>query len=339
MYRIAVIPGDGIGPVVVREARRVLELASERRSLSLEFVEAPAGDAVRDETGVALPGDSLERIRGADACLKGPVGETARDVIVFLRRELDLYANLRPARTMRGVPSRYGNVDVLIVRENVEDVYKGVEDVGPDHAVSLAVYTRRETERIARMACVQAMRRSRRITVVDKANVLLSHRFFREVAAEVIRSHPEISCEFMYVDNAAYQLVVRPERFDVILTTNMFGDILSDEAAGICGTLGIAPSANVGDRYGLFEPVHGSAPDIEPETANPTAMILAAAMMLSWLGESRGDERAAAAGREVERAVELTLEEGRVRTRDMGGNATASRFTDEVLRRLSEGTG
>ncbi|MCS7117654.1 MAG: isocitrate/isopropylmalate dehydrogenase family protein [Thaumarchaeota archaeon] len=339
MYRIAVIPGDGIGPVVVREAKRVLERVADAWSLSLEFVDAPAGDAVLSERGVALPKDSFSKIRDSDACLKGPVGETARDVIVLLRRELDLYANLRPARTLKGVPSRFGNVDLLIVRENVEDLYKGIEDVGSDHAFSVAVYTRKGTERIARIACRYASQRAKKITVVDKANVLLSHRFFREVAAEVMRAHRGISYEFMYVDNAAYQLVVRPERFDVILTTNMFGDILSDEAAGVCGTLGVAPSANVGDRYGLFEPVHGSAPDIDPETANPTAMILAAGMMLTWLGESRTDGKALAAGREVERALESTLEEGRVKTRDLGGSATAARFTDEVISKISQRPG
>jgi len=336
VFRVSVIRGDGIGPVVVREAIRVLEAVGDRFGLSFQFVDAPAGDAVQAETGEALPRESLQRIRGSDACLKGPVGETARDVIVLLRRELDLYANLRPAKTMKGIPSRYGNVDLLIVRENVEDVYRGVEDVGRDHAVSLAVYTRHGTERIARVACREALKRRRKVTVVDKANVLLSHRFFREVASEVIRSHGGIQLEFMYVDNAAYQLVVRPERFDVILTTNMFGDILSDEAAGVCGTLGVAPSANVGDAFGLFEPVHGSAPDIDPERANPTAMVLAGAMMLRWLGETKGVEAALRAAGAVERAVELVLAEGKVRTVDLGGGSIAREFCDAVIARLQD---
>jgi 3-isopropylmalate dehydrogenase len=332
MFKISVIRGDGIGPVVVREAIRVLEAVGDRFGLGFQFVEAPAGDAVLAERGEALPKDSVQKIRSSDACLKGPVGETARDVIVYLRRELDLYANLRPSKTMRGIPSKYTDVDLLIVRENVEDVYKGVEDVGRDHAVSLMVFTRHGTERIARVACREAMKRKRKVTVVDKANVLLSHRFFREVAAEVIRSHGGIELDFMYVDNAAYQLVVRPQRFDVVLTTNLFGDILSDEAAGVCGTLGVAPSANVGDTFGLFEPVHGSAPDIDPETANPTAMLLASAMMLRWLGEVRGSRNALEAAVAIERAVEEVLAEGKIRTIDLGGSSKAKDFADAVIR-------
>ena len=334
MFKISVIRGDGIGPVVVREAIRVLEATGDRFRLGFQFVEAPAGDAVFAERGEALPKDSLQKIRSSDACLKGPVGETARDVIVYLRRELDLYANLRPSKTMRGIPSKYTDVDLLIVRENVEDVYKGVEDVGRDHAVSLMVFTRHNTERIARVACREAMKRRRKVTVVDKANVLLSHRFFREVAAEVIRSHGGIELDFMYVDNAAYQLVVRPQRFDVVLTTNLFGDILSDEAAGVCGTLGVAASANVGDTFGLFEPVHGSAPDIDPETANPTAMLLASAMMLRWLGEVKGSRNALEAAVAIERAVEEVLAEGKIRTIDLGGSSKAKDFADAVIGRI-----
>lgn len=332
MYRIAVIPGDGIGPTVTKHAVKLVEELAPHLGLGLEFIEAPAGDKVAVETGEALPRDSLSKITSSDACLKGPVGETARDVIVYLRQRLDLYANIRPFKTYRGIKTFWSGVDFVIVRENTEDLYKGVEDVGRDHAVSLLVVTRYGTERIARVAANLAKQRRGRVTVVHKANVLSSYRFFRDVAFAVIRQEG-VAVDELYVDNAAYQMVVNPSSFDVLLTPNMFGDILSDLAAGVTGSIGLAGSANIGERMGIFEPVHGSAPGLNPEYANPIATILASAYMLGWLGTSRRDERLSRASRAVERAVEGLLEEGRVLTPDLGGVARCGEVADAILKK------
>ncbi len=330
--RVAFIPGDGIGPKVVGLAREVVDYVAELLGFGVEWVEAPAGDRVKEEVGEPLPRESLGKILGADAVFKGPVGETAKDVIVYLRMRLDLYANLRPFRSFPGIRSRWEGIDLLIVRENTEDLYKGVEDVGPEHAVSLLIITRKGAERIARMALRLASRRKRKLTVVHKGNVLRSYRFFRDVALEVAKEFPEINVEDMYVDNAAYQLVTNPWRFDVMLTPNMFGDILSDEAAALVGSLGLTCSANIGDRYGLFEPVHGSAPDIDPEYANPLGQILTSAMMLEWIAEKKGDERFRQASKTINKAVDALLNEGKTLTPDLGGVSRA----DEVKGRVME---
>ncbi len=334
MYRIAVIRGDGIGPSIVNETLRVLCFVSDQLGLNINFHDAPAGDGALRDFGSSLPQSSLLTIEKSDACLKGPVGETAKDVIVYLRRRLDLYANLRPAKTYEGVKSKYTGVDLLIVRENTEDVYRGVEDVGLDYAVALMSFSRFGTERIARTACKYAAHRKKKITIVDKSNVIMAHRFFREVATAIINSMGDFRLEYMYVDNAAYQLVVDPSQFDVILTTNMFGDILSDEAAGVCGTLGIAPSGNIGDKYALFEPVHGSAPSIDPKYANPIAMILSASMMLAWLGENHIDERAKKCAELIERSVTNLLARKKVMTPDLGGKSTTHEVCDELINEI-----
>ena len=335
LIRVAYIPGDGIGPKVVELARRVVDSAAELYRFGVEWVEAPAGDKARETLGEPLPSESLERILGADAVLKGPVGETARDVIVYLRRRLDLYANLRPFKTYLGVKTKWSGVDLLIVRENTEDLYKGIEDVGWDHAVSLLVITRKGSERIARTALRLAEARRKKLTIVHKANVLRSYGFFRDVCMEVAEEFPGVEVEEMYVDNAAYQLVVNPQRFDVILTPNMFGDILSDEAAALIGSLGLTCSANVGEKYGLFEPVHGSAPDIDPSYANPIGQILTSSMMLEWLSERKREEGMKAAADAIKEAVEQLLREGRTLTPDLGGSSTADEVAEKIIHILT----
>jgi 3-isopropylmalate dehydrogenase len=332
MYRIAVIPGDGIGPVVTSHATEIMGRVLDTLGVGYEILEAPAGDRVAAERGEPLPKESIQKIISSDACLKGPVGETAKDVIVYLRQRLELYANIRPFKTYSGVKSLWSGVDFVIVRENTEDLYRGVEDVGQDHAVSLLVITRRGTERIARVALETAMTRRRRVVIIHKGNVLSSYRFFRDVAAEVLRGSG-VEVEEMYVDNAAYQMVVNPRAFDVLLTPNMFGDILSDLAAGITGSIGIAGSANIGDNHGIFEPVHGSAPGLDPSLADPIATILSASYMLGWLGTRRRDTRLLSASKAVESAVSETLEKGEVLTPDLGGTATGEMVSDNVLRR------
>ncbi|MEM4363388.1 MAG: isocitrate/isopropylmalate dehydrogenase family protein [Candidatus Caldarchaeum sp.] len=335
MLRISVIKGDGIGPHVVDKTVELLQWLGDVKGFSLEFIEAPAGDSVLKEVGTALPADSLRKISVSDACLKGPVGETARDVIVYLRQKLDLYANIRPFKNYPGVKSKWSGVDFVIVRENTEDLYRSVEDVGEDYAVALLVITRRGAERIARVGFDMAAMRRKKLTIVHKANVVKAYQLFRNVCMQVAAKYPSVTADEMYVDNAAYQLIINPEYFDVILTPNMFGDILSDEAAGIMGTIGIAGSANIGDSFGLFEPVHGSAPTLNPEYANPTAMMLAARMMLEWLGKVKNDRRLSEAAALIEKGVEYVLREGRSLTPDLGGKATCSEYVNEVKKKIS----
>ncbi len=331
MVRISVIPGDGVGPKIVNTTIRILEELSDIYNLGLEFVEAPAGDNALRDFGDALPKSSLEKIVTSDACLKGPVGETAKEVIVYLRQHLDLYANIRPFKTFRGVKTYWKNVDLVIVRENTEDLYRGVEDIGPDYAVSLLVITRKKTERIAKVAFDMALRRRRKVAIIHKGNVLKSYLYFKNIAYEVGRRYNGIHIEDMYVDNAAYQLIVNPERFDVLLTPNMFGDILSDEAAGLVGSIGLSCSANISEEYGLFEPVHGSAPDIEPDYADPLGQILTGAMMLEWLSYKKGRKEFMDASTHLREVVEKILEDGDTLTPDLGGRAKIYDVEKKIL--------
>jgi isocitrate/isopropylmalate dehydrogenase len=221
-------------------------------------------------------------------------------------------------------------VDFVVVRENTEDVYKSVEDVGEEHGVAMLIITRRATQRIAKTAFEMALTRRGKVTVIHKGNVVRSYQFFRDICYEMASSYRYVKVEDMYVDNAAYQLILNPQQFDVMLTPNMFGDILSDEAAGIVGTIGVAGSANIGDSFGLFEPVHGSAPTLNPQYANPTAQLLASKMMLEWLGRSRNDGNVLKAAAALEKALEEVLESGKVLTPDLGGSSTASTFVKAV---------
>jgi len=333
-YCIAVIPGDGIGPVVVEAALKVLGALSKLFSIEIDFKVLEAGDRTKKQSGRALPDLTLKEVRDSHACLKGPIGETAREVILPLRQKLDLYANIRPAKSLPGIPSAIGGVDLVVVRENTEDLYKGIEDKTPEHAFSIRVITKRCSSRIAKVAYETALQRRRKVTIVHKANVLRSCELFRDSCIEVARRFPQVETEEMYVDNAAYQLVKDPTRFDVIVTTNMFGDILSDEAAGVVGSLGLCPSANLGDQYGLFEPVHGSAPNIDASKANPVATILSAQMMLQWLSKKYHDLNLGEASRTLERSVLDLLAKGDALTFDLGGNAAASDVAEALVRRI-----
>ena len=287
MKRVVLIEGDGIGHEVVPAAVRVLEATG----VPFQFVEAEAGWDCFQRHGTALPDDTLALVRESDAALFGAVSsplhrvEGYRSPIVALRRALDLYANLRPVFSMPVSGSRAG-IDLLIVRENSEGLYSGRERREGDTVIAERVITRRASARITRVACEQAMHRRRHLTIVHKANVLReSDGLFREAAYQVAGEYADLTVAEMLVDTAALHLVTDPERFDVLVTTNLFGDILSDEAAGLVGGLGLAPSANVGDVQGVFEPVHGSAPDLAGKgVANPVGAIRSAAMLLEFLG-------------------------------------------------------
>ncbi|HVL96354.1 MAG TPA: 3-isopropylmalate dehydrogenase [Solirubrobacteraceae bacterium] len=335
MPAIVTLPGDGIGPEILPAATRILDELG-----SFDYEEHAFGGAAIDAHGTALTDETLDACRRADAVLLAAVGGPKWDGgparpeqgLLGLRKGMGLFANLRPVRPL---PALYdasplkdiAGVDLLVVRELTGGIYFGDKTEGTDHASDLCAYSREEVERIARVAFGAA--RSR-VTSVDKANVLATSRLWRAVVSELhAREFPHVELEHLLVDNAAMQLVSAPRHFDVILTENLFGDILSDEAAMITGSIGMLPSASLGDGGpGLFEPVHGSAPDIAGRgVANPLAMILSAALMLRH-GLGMDGEAAA-----VERAVDAALQEG-LRTADLGGTATTAEATDAVLRHL-----
>ncbi len=337
MYRVAIIEGDGIGPEVVNAALHVLNKVVARYALNIEFIKVEAGDAAVKKYGVAVPEDSWRIIKSCDVILKGPVGESAGDVVVKIRRGLDLYANIRPSKAFPGVKALNPNIDLVIVRENTEDVYVRAEYILPnDVSIAIRVISKKASQRIARKAFEIARNRRKKVTVVHKANVLtITDGLFRSMAYEVKKEYPDVDIDEMYIDAAVMDIVRKPERFDVIVTTNLYGDILSDLAAYVSGSIGLASSANIGDEKAMFEPIHGAAFDIAGKgIANPTAMILSAAWMLKWLGEKSHSERYVEAGKSIERAVEITLAEGKKLTPDLGGNATTIEFTEAIASKI-----
>jgi isocitrate dehydrogenase (NAD+) len=328
MKRIALIPGDGIGPEVVEAARRVVEATG----LEVEWLRCDAGAAVAERTGETLPESVLEAIRGADAALKGPIttpiGKGFQSVNVRLRRALDLYASLRPVKSLPGVSTRHENVDLIVVRENTEGLYSGIEnEVVPGVVESLKVVTEKACLRIAEFAFEHARAAGRRsVTAAHKASVMaLTDGLFLNCAQQVARRFPEIDYHEIPIDDLCMRLVLDPGEFDVILLENLYGDIISDLTAGLVGGLGVVPGANIGTRLAVYEAVHGSAPDIAGKNlANPTAVILSSAMMLDGLGER---ERAA----RVRGAVDRVLAAGAVRTRDLGGTAGTTDYVDALV--------
>ena len=329
MYTICIIPGDGIGPEVTPPAVRVLEATG----IAFEFVAAEAGWATFERTGKSVPEATLDKARAADATLAGAFTSPKYKVegffsaIRLLRKELKLFANLRPAKS-RPIPGSRQDIDVLIVRENTEGLYVAQERRYGDTAIADAVITKHASERIAKVACEKAMKRNKKLAIVHKANVLpLTTGLFLETAQDVANQYSDLESYDVIVDAAAMRLVRYPESFDVLVSTNLFGDILSDLTAGLVGGLGLAPSANLGAEHALFEPVHGSAPDIAGQgIANPAATILTAAMMLEHLNEPQAAER-------IDAAVNHVLKHG-PHTPDLGGKADTQTFTNAVIERL-----
>jgi len=325
-YKIAIIPGDGIGPELTEATLKVLEAAKEKFGLEFDYIFLEAGDACFEKRGVALPEETVEAIKNAHVCLKGPVGETAADVIVKLRMMFDLYANIRPVKSYVGVPCLREDIDFVIVRENTEDVYKGIEFMLDENtSVALRVITRKGCERAARKAfeIARSRNKKRNVTAVHKANVMRKTcGLFAEVCRKVAQEYPDISFNEQYVDAAAMRLVKEPQKYDVIVTTNLFGDILSDEAAQLVGGLGMAPGGNIGDNFAIFEPVHGAAPTrVGKHTANPCSMILASKMMLEWLGEKYNDKNCLEASKAIDIGVSEALRKG-LTIPDFGGSLT-----------------
>ena len=342
-YKISVVRGDGIGPELTDATLKVLEAAQKKFGLKLKMIEAEAGDATLAKRGAALPEDSIQKIKESHVCLKGPVGETAADVVVRLRLMFDLYANLRPIKAYPSVEVARPDIDMIFVRENTEDVYKGQEfTIGNDTTICLRVITRGNCERIARKGFETARSRNgkKKVTAIHKANVMrVTDGLFASVCREIAKQYPDIDFNELYVDAASMRLIKEPQHFDVLVTCNMFGDILSDEAAQLVGGLGMAPGANIGDTFALFEPIHGSAPTrVGKQTANPLSMILAAKMMLDWLGERYSDPKCLEAANAIEDAVVKTLRD-RNTVPDLGGKTTTIGMAEAIAAALTTKVG
>ena len=326
-YNITLIPGDGIGSQIIEAAKMVLEASGV--NIYWEVVEA--GQKAIQKYGTPLPDFVIDSIKKNRVALKGPVttpvGTGFRSVNVALRQALKLYANIRPVKSYKGIPSRYSDIDLVIVRENTEDLYAGIEHkIGEDAAESIKIITRKASERIAKFAFELAKKEGRRkVTAVHKANIMkCTDGLFLDCVKKVSQGYTEIVFEDIIVDAMSMKLVQTPQDYEVLVMPNLYGDILSDLAAGLVGGLGIVPGANIGEKEAVFEPVHGSAPDLDPNMANPTATILSGVMMLKYLGEKEAAER-------VEKAVAKILEEGKNLTPDLGGSAGTAEYTNAII--------
>lgn len=331
MHNITLINGDGIGPEISDAVVRIIEASG----LKINWDVQTAGEDVIEKEGVPLPERVLESIRKNKVALKAPVttpiGKGFRSVNVQLRKDLDLYANLRPCKNLPNVKTRFDGVDVVVVRENTEDLYAGIErQVDENTAESIKIITRKASERICKFAFEYAVKNSRKeVCVVTKANIMkLSDGLFLDTYRKVAEKYPQIKKREILVDNLCMQLVQNPNRFDVLVLPNLYGDIVSDLCAGLIGGLGVAQGANIGLNYAVFEPVHGSAPDIKGQNkANPTALLLSAIEMLRYIGEAGYAEK-------IEKALFKTLESGEC-TADLGGNLGTKEFADAVIKNMN----
>ena len=330
-HQITLVPGDGIGPEVSEAVVRIFKVAK----LDIEWERHDAGVTAFKRYNQSLPGALLDSIRRNRVALKGPVttpiAEGFTSVNVGLRKALDLYANLRPVRNLAGVPSRFCDVDLVIVRENTEDLYAGLEhQIVPGVVESLKIITEKASTRIAQFAFDYARRSQRkRVTAIHKANIMkLSDGLFLESTRKVAREYTDIAYDERIVDAACMQLVMQPEKFDVLLLPNLYGDIVSDLCAGLVGGLGVVPGANLGESAAVFEAVHGSAPDIaDKNLANPTALLLSGLMLLEHIGEREHADR-------IRAALDRVLAAGVIRTRDLGGTASTTEFTDAICKEI-----
>ncbi len=330
-YNLTLIPGDGIGPEVTEAATRVIKEAG----VNIKWDVVEAGTKVMAEYNTPLPEYVLKSIEEHKIGLKGPittpVGKGFRSVNVALRQKFNLYANVRPIKTYKGIKSRYDNVDLVIVRENTEDLYGGIEHMIGDYAAeTIKLITKEATEKIAKFAFEYARNEGRKkVTVVHKANIMkFTDGLFLNTTRNIAKEYTDIVFEDMIVDAMSMKLVQNPENYDVLVMPNLYGDILSDMGAGLVGGLGVVPGANIGKDIAIFESVHGSAPDIAGKgIANPVATILSSVMMLKYIGETKAADR-------IHDAVSKVLEEGTKLTVDLGGNSTTNEFTEEIIKQL-----
>ncbi len=331
MKRITLIPGDGIGPEISNAVTKIIEAAG----LKIDWDVQTAGADVAEKEGSPLPQRVIDSIRQNKVALKAPVttpiGKGFRSVNVALRKELDLYANIRPCRNIEGIKTPFDNVNLVVVRENTEDLYAGIErQIDDDTAESIKIITRKASTRIVKYAFDYALKYGRKkVHAVTKANICkLSDGLFLECARHVAKDYPQIEYKEILVDNLCMQLVQNPSQFDVLVLPNLYGDIVSDLTAGLIGGLGVAQGANIGTECAVFEPVHGSAPDIKGQNkANPTALLICAVNMLKHIEENETAQK-------IENALYNVIKEGKVLTADLGGNATTTEYTSEVIKHL-----
>ena len=331
MKKVTLIPGDGIGPEVSASAKKVLKLLTD----DLVFDEVNAGIGVYETCGELVPQTVFDSMEETRLVLKGPIttpiGEGFRSINVMLRKKYDLYCNLRPSLSIPGIQSRYEHIDLVIFRENTEDLYAGIEmRIDEDTRHSIKVITRQGSTRIIKSAFEFARVNGRKkVTLAHKANIMKeTDGLFLSVGREIALAYPEIIFESIIIDNMCMQLVINPNQFDVIVTMNLYGDILSDLCAGLVGGLGVVPGANIGDDFAMFEPVHGSAPDIAGKNlANPTAMLLSSAMLLDHIGKSQE-------ALELRTAIQTVLSDARYHTADIGGICTTTEFTEAICEKL-----
>jgi isocitrate dehydrogenase (NAD+) len=331
MRTITLIPGDGIGPEVVDSVVRAINAAR----VKIEWEKVDAGAQALEKYGTVLPENVVESVKRNGVALKGPVGtpvgEGFSSVSVKLRKELNLYTNLRPIKSLKGIKSKYDNVDIIVIRENTEGLYSGIEhEVVPGVVESLKIITEKASTRIAQYAFQYAEAKHRKkITAIHKANIMkLSDGLFLKCARKVSLDYPKIQYDEMIVDNACMQLILNPYQFDVLLLENLYGDIVSDLCAGLIGGLGVAPGANIGDKCAVFEAIHGNAPDIAGKNiANPIALILSSVLMLEYIGENSAAKR-------ISTAVHNTVMKGERLTPDLGGVGTTTEITDRIIKEL-----
>ena len=331
MKNVTLIPGDGIGPEISQSVQKIISAAG----VDINWDVQSAGADVAQKEGTPLPQRVIDSIKKNKVALKAPVttpiGKGFRSVNVALRKELDLYANIRPCKNIDGIKTPFDGVNLVVVRENTEDLYAGIErQIDADTAESIKIITRKASLRIAKYAFDYAKNNNRKtVHAVTKANICkLTDGLFLECAREIAQQYPDIEYKEILVDNLCMQLVQNPQKFDVLVLPNLYGDIVSDLTAGLIGGLGVAQGANIGEDCAVFEPVHGSAPDIKGQNkANPTALLLCAINMLRHIGETAGADR-------IEKALYSVLAQGRVLTGDLGGSASTDEFTDEIIKQL-----
>jgi isopropylmalate/isohomocitrate dehydrogenase-like protein len=334
-YHIAVLKGDGIGPDVTDATVNVLKAVQETSDLQFNFLYGEAGYHCIAQYGTNLPEETITLLKQTDACLKGPMTtpETPGAPVsaaVKIRKIFNLYANVRPCRSYPNVEALKPDIDLIVVRENTEGMYSGIEyEVSSGEAIALRIITKKASLLVAEHAFKLAEKRRKHLTYVHKANILrLTDGVFNDAVKEVALKHPDVTVGDIHIDAAAMHLIKKPETFDIIVTTNLFGDVLSDEAAQVTGSLGLAAGANIGDTYGMFEPVHGSAPKYTGmNRVNPIATIMAGQMMLDYLGEKE-------AATKIENAVVEVLSEGKVRTKDLGGSSSTSEMSEAIASKV-----
>jgi len=330
-YNIAVLEGDGIGPEVTDSTVKVLKAINDTSNFKLIFLYGEAGYHCIAEYDTNLPKETIELLKQTEACLKGPMTTPEEpgapvSAAVKIRKMFNLYANVRPCRSYPNVDALKPDIDLVVVRENTEGMYSGIEyQVSSGAAVAMRIITQEASRRVAEYAFNLAEKRRKHLTYVHKANILrVTDGVFNAAVKAAAKKHPDVTVDDVHIDAMAMHLIKKPEIYDVIVTTNLFGDVLSDEAAQVTGSLGLAAGANIGDSYGMFEPVHGSAPKYTGQNlVNPTATIMAAQMMMDYLGEKKAAEK-------IQKAVMKVLQEGKVRTKDLGGSSTTSEMSDAI---------